>query len=354
MAEETELRLVEQVREAGETRRPLAIAGGNTKSFYGREITGTPLEVTAHRGVVEYQPTELVMTVKAGTPIEEINRELGQHNQMLGFDPPRFSPGATVGGAVAAGLAGPGRPFYGSVGDFILGIKLLNGKAEVLRFGGQVIKNVAGFDLSRLMVGALGCLGVLLEVSIKVIPRPEHEITLVLEHADQDDAILAMNRLAGMPVPITSASWFGGLTRIRLSGSRPGVEAAKSEIGGQQDENGQAFWTGIRDQTHEFFQNDQWLHRASVASNSRAFCKEWPQLVDWGGALRWGCFPEDHREFSREANNAGGHCCHFRNGNRAGEVFAPPGAGKMGLHQRLKTAFDPAQVLNPGRLYAEI
>ncbi|MCY3768481.1 MAG: glycolate oxidase subunit GlcE [Gammaproteobacteria bacterium] len=354
MAEQTEGQLVEQVMEAAQAGSPLAITGGNTKSFYGREIIGTPLDLSGHRGVVEYQPTELVMTVKAGTPIQEINRELDRHNQMLGFDPPRFSPGATIGGAVAAGLAGPGRPFYGSVGDFILGIKLLTGRAEVLRFGGQVIKNVAGFDLSRLMVGALGCLGVLLEVSIKVIPKPEDEITLVLEHADEDDAVLAMNRLATTPLPITSASWFDGLTRIRLSGSRSGIRAAKSEIGGQQDLNGPAFWTGLRDQTHGFFENDQWLHRASVASASRVFCKEWPQLVDWGGAVRWGCFPGDNREFSRAAKSADGHCCHFRNGDRTGEVFAPLDAAMMRFHQQLKAAFDPARVLNPGRLYAEI
>lgn len=362
MPENMTHQLQQQVLAAHQSSTPLAICGGNSKTFYGREIIGEPISVAQHSGVIEYHPAELVITARAGTPLREIIHLLGENNQMLGFEPPIFSDSATLGGTISGGLCGPSRPFFGAMNHFVLGVKMLSGRGQVLRFGGQVIKNVAGFDVSRLLVGSLGCLGILLEISLKVIPKPTTELTLILEHADADAAIVLMNTLAGKPIPISAAAWVAGKTRIRLSGSAAGVTQASQTIGGSVDGAGAAFWREIREQTHGFFtahqfdgqSNRQLLVKSTVASATKMFCQNKPQLIDWSGGLRWYSCPERDREFEDAVKSVNGHVTHFRNGDRKSEVFTPLPDAILKLHQNLKHQFDPHGILNPGRMYRAV
>ena len=347
----------QQVADALHSSTQLAIQGGNSRAFYGREVVGEPFQVGGYQGVVDYHPTELVVTAKAGTPLAELEEGLAENNQMLGFEPPSESGHSTLGGAIATGLSGPGRPYSGSAQDFVLGVKILAGDGTVMNFGGQVIKNVAGFDVSRLMVGANGCLGVLLEVSLKVIPRPAFEMTLCLEYGKADDAVMRMNELAGKPLPVTAASWFDGVMRIRLSGSESGVKSAQSRIGGDEDQHGAPHWRSIRDQSHPFFQRDDLITRISVKP-SQAVYDDVPVLVDWGGAMRWYCGDAAASALEMAAASQGGHhdgnVSQYRNGDRRGEVFVKPDSAIMKFHHRLKDAFDPGRIFNPGRMYAEL
>ena len=332
----------------------LAIRGGGGKDFYGREITGQTFSTRQHAGILDYQPTELVMTARAGTSLQEIQTALAGRDQMLGFEPPLFSPSATLGGAIATGLAGPRRPYAGSVSDSVLGLKVLTGKGEILRFGGQVIKNVAGFDVSRLMVGAMGCLGVILEVSLKVLPVPLRETTVRLEHERADQSLELINSLARKPLPVSAACWVGGETRLRLSGSAAGVDSAIRQIGGEVDDHGALFWERVREHSHEFFHGGGPLVRGSVAPATPVICPQTPQLLDWGGALRWVCGTEGKSEFEQQVRSHRGHVTRFRNADRTGQVFGPIDSVMMKYHQRLKDAFDPERILNPGRMYAEL
>ena len=358
MSGDIETQLQERVRASRQISEPMVITGGGSKAFYGREIIGEPVTVTDHTGVIDYHPTELVITARAGTPLREITKLLDENDQMLGFEPPAYSGSATLGGAIATGLSGPVRPYWGTAHHFVLGIKVLSGHGQVLQFGGKVIKNVAGFDVSRLMVGALGCLGILLEISLKVVPKPVSESTVVLDHADADEGIDLMNSLAGKPLPISAAAWVDGKTRIRLSGSKAGVEEAADLIGDDVDHRGSEFWVDVREQTQTFFKQKQLLLRGSVAPSTSWFCKDEPQLIDWGGGLRWVSFKapvgEQENEFEAAVQAAGGHLTRFRNGNREGEVFAPLPPAIMKLNQRLKDEFDPERILNRGRMYKNL
>ena len=349
---EEELR--ERVVRARAESTALAIRGGGSKDFYGRQPDGQILSTGRHSGIVDYQPTELVITARAGTCLQEIRATLAERNQMPGFEPPLFSPAATLGGAIATGLAGPRRPYAGSVSDFVLGLKALSGKGEILRFGGQVIKNVAGFDVSRLMVGAMGCLGVILEASLRVLPTPPRETTVGLEHDRAEESLQFMNTLAREPLPVSAACWVAGVTRLRLSGTDAGVDAARRRIGGEVDDQGDVFWDSIREHSHEFFHGDGPLLRGSVAPATPMICPQTRQLIDWGGALRWVCGAADNREFERQVVSYRGHVTRFRSADRSGEVFIPLDAVNMKYYQRLKQAFDPDRALNPGRMYADL
>lgn len=354
MAGNIEEELRECVVRARRESAPLAIRGGGSKDFYGREITGQTFSLRQHAGILDYQPTELVITARAGTPLQEVQTALADRNQMLGFEPPLFSPSATLGGIIATGLAGPRRPYAGSVSDFVLGLKVLTGKGEILRFGGQVIKNVAGFDVSRLMVGAMGCLGVILEVSLKVLPIPLRETTVRLEHGRADQSLELMSSLARKPLPVSAACWVGGATRLRLSGTDAGVDSAIRRIGGEVDDQGGLFWDSVREHSHEFFQGGNPLVRGSVAPATPWICPQTPQLMDWGGAVRWVCGTGDKIEFDRYVRSHRGHVTRFRNVDRTGEVFGPIDSVRMKYQQRLKDAFDPDRILNPGRMYADL
>jgi glycolate oxidase FAD binding subunit len=347
--------LAATIREAARQKRPLCIRGGGTKDFYGGEIRGYKLNTLDYRGIVAYEPTELVITARAGTPLAEVEAALREKGQMLAFEPPYFGEGTTLGGCVAAGLSGPRRPYSGAVRDFVLGVRVLDGKGDDLRFGGQVMKNVAGYDVSRLMAGSLGTLGVLLEVSLKVLPAPTTETTLHLE-CEQKQAILLMNEWAGKPLPITATAYHNGDLGVRLSGARSAVEAAIKKLGGTVVEAAQAerFWTGFREQTDPFFAGGGPLWRLSIKSTTTPLDLPGQQLIEWGGALRWLKSAADAKMIRDAAARSGGHATLFRGGDRSKGVFHPLPPVLMKLHRNLKQAFDPAGILNPGRLYPEL
>jgi glycolate oxidase FAD binding subunit len=345
--------LAEAVQSAAEARTPLQITGGGTKKFYGLPGTGQQLDVGGHCGIVSYEPTELVITARAGTPLADIETALTEKNQMLAFEPPHFAENATLGGAIACGFSGPRRPWAGSARDFVLGTKILNGKGEILRFGGQVMKNVAGFDVSRLMAGALGTLGVLLEVSLKILPRPEEELTLAFE-LPADRAIMTMNQWSGQPLPLSATCYMDNTLYIRLSGARTALQAARARLGGEVIEKGEALWHNLREQRHPFFDGATPLWRLSVPPATPPMDVPGQWLVDWGGAQRWLKSDAAAGDIRRAVEAAGGHATLFRGGDRQGEVFHPLPPALHALHRRLKQAFDPQRILNPGRLYSDL
>ncbi|MBI5039887.1 MAG: glycolate oxidase subunit GlcE [Gammaproteobacteria bacterium] len=343
--------LAERVREAAAHNTPLIIHAGGSKDFLGRRTTGTTLDVSGLRGIVHYEPTELVITARAGTPLAEIESALAERGQMLGFEPPHFGPTATLGGTIACGLSGPARPFRGAARDFVLGTKLINGSGELLSFGGEVMKNVAGYDVSRLMCGAYGTLGILLEVSLKVLPRPAREITLALE-LENDAAFARMREWQRDPLPLSGLCYDGNLLHVRLSGAEQAVNAAHRRLGGEIDALGNAFWKQLREQCSAFFDAGGDLWRMSVPPTTRTLAITGKQLIDWGGALRWIKSTQDAASVFTVASAAGGHATRWR-GAGAHPVFQPLPAPLLALHRRLKQAFDPRGIFNPGRMYPE-
>ncbi len=339
--------LAERVREASSRREPLSIIGGGTKTFYGRRAGGTPLPLSGHAGVIDYEPSELVITARAGTPVVEIETLLAQRNQMLAFEPPIFGASSTIGGVVAAGLSGPRRPFAGAVRDFVLGVTVLDGRGRRLRLGGTVFKNVAGFDGFRLMAGALGCLGVLLDVSLRVVPRPFVEQSLRLEY-DWPSAKLQITRLLRQPLPISGAFHDGAGLVLRLSGPETAVAQAAREIGGEAADL--ALFDDIRHMRAGILTAAR-LWRLSVPRGAHldGIAGDW--LMDWAGAQRWLVTHETGDRVRAAATAAGGHATLFRGGEAEETIFMPLAAPLFAVHQRLKAAFDPAGVFNPGRMY---
>ena len=342
--------LAERVRAAAARKQPVCIRGGGSKAFFGNPVSGEALDVTGYHGIVEYEPSELVITVRAGTPLTELEAVLGEHNQMLPFEPPHFSLQATIGGCVAAGLSGPARAYRGAVRDFVLGSRILDGRGEALAFGGKVIKNVAGYDVSRLMVGALGTLGVLTEISFKVLPRPARELSLQFDMTQQG-AITQMNRWAGTPLPLSATCFSGDRLSLRLSGSDPGVRAAREKLGGEELPEAEHFWHAVREQTHAAFQAPGALWRLSVPSASAALDLPGKLLVEWGGALRWVVVDAHSDRVRTAAEERGGHATLFRAARKEGPLFQPLAPALRKIHERLKRTFDPLGILNPGRLY---
>jgi glycolate oxidase FAD binding subunit len=346
--------LRERIRDAAAGKMPLRLRGGGTKDFYGGALAGEVLDTRGHAGIVSYEPTELVVTARCGTPLAQLEAALAERGQMLAFEPPHFGAAATLGGCVAAGLSGPRRAAAGAVRDFVLGARLLDGGARELAFGGRVMKNVAGYDVSRLLAGSLGVLGVILEVSLKVLPRPAAERTLRLQ-MPQDEALEALNRWAGEPLPLSASAWRGGVLTVRLSGAPSALQAAARRIGGEPLEAPQAerFWTGVREHADPFFAAAAPLWRLSVPSHAPRIELAGEQLIEWGGALRWLRTPADVAAVRSAAAQAGGHATLFRGGDRGAGAFAPLAPALLKLHRSLKAAFDPAGIFNPGRLHPE-
>jgi len=352
--------LCDRVMTARAGRRPLCVRGGGTKSFYGNPGAQAPelLELGAYRGIVNYQPSELVVTARAGTPLAELEAALAEQGQMLAFEPPHFGPGATVGGCVAAGLAGPRRQAAGGVRDFVLGTRLLDAQGRLLKFGGEVMKNVAGYDVSRLLAGSLGVFGVILEVSLKVVPRPRQELTLELETTEAQ-ALERFDAWRGQPLPVSASSWHqeaggAGVLRLRLSGAEPAVRAAQARVGGQAMDAAaaQAWWQGLREQTHAFFAGGP-LWRLAVAPRSAPLGLG-PTLVEWGGGQRWLAGGFEPGAVRAAARAAGGHATLFR-ARQSGDipadgVFQPQAPALAAISRRLKQEFDPLGIFNPGRL----
>jgi glycolate oxidase FAD binding subunit len=339
------------VERAAEARTPLRIVGGDTKRWYGRQVGGEALSVAGHRGIVAYDPSELVVVARAGTPLAEIEAALAVNGQRLAFEPPRFGAASTIGGVVAAGLAGPRRPFGGAVRDCVLGVTVLDGRGQTLRFGGQVFKNVAGFDAFRLMAGALGSLGVVLEVSLRLTPAPRREAAIVLEKASTE-ARAWLTEVLRRPSPVSGAFHDGARLHLRLSGGEAGVEAAVRELGGEAEDLG--FWDEVRDFRHPTLNGETSLWRLALPQT--AAIPDVGEVVawDWAGAQVWLRTVASREAVWQAAARAGGHATRFRGAGAGEEVFQPLAPAVLAMHQRLKAALDPAGVLNPGRMYGAL
>ena len=377
MSQDLTQSLADRVAAAQAAGSALRIQGGGSKTWLGRTVAGEALEVAGHRGILSYEPTELVITARAGTPLAEIKAALAERGQWLAFEPPHFDArpapdgrsgsdsAATLGGTIACGLSGPARPYAGAARDFVLGVRTINGCGEVLRFGGEVMKNVAGYDLSRLMVGAQGTLGVLLEVSLKVLPRPATELTLALD-LTAGEAIDRFNRWAGQPLPLSAACHDGERAYVRLAGSEAAVQVARARLGGEAVGAGADFWRGVRELSHAFFRSPAPLWRLSLPPTAPHDPRLGRQFIDWGGALRW---VQGEQPQWPAAQALGGHATYYGRGpagqpdlQAGGQAGDPPGGQVfqalppplLALHQRLKAALDPRGILNPGRLYRDL
>ncbi|HVO87731.1 MAG TPA: glycolate oxidase subunit GlcE [Casimicrobiaceae bacterium] len=351
--------LQERIRAAVADRRPLRIRGGGTKDFLGMSFEGHVLDTRALGGIVDYAPTELVITARAGTPLADIEAHMHKHGQMLAFEPPHYGAEATIGGTIASAMSGPRRPYAGAARDFVLGLKVVDGSAQQLSFGGRVMKNVAGFDVARMMTGAFGTLGVITEVSLKCLPMPKVEATCVFE-CTADDAIRRVNEWGGKPLPISATCFVRGHLHVRLSGAEPAVAAARSVMGGEEHSDAASFWDSVREQTLPFFAvvRDRFvpLWRMSVRSTAPHTDLGGDQLIEWGGALRWLAAgePTTAQRVRAFAQEHGGHATLYRAGDKRMGVFHALPAPMMMLHRRLKSVFDPHGILNRGRMYPDL
>lgn len=364
--------LAERILDAAAARRPLVIRGGGSKDFFGNPATGERLETHTLQAPPRHEPAELVVTVAAGTPLAELEALLAGAGQMLAFEPPHFGAAATVGGAVAAGLCGPRRIAAGHAGgalrDQVLGAKLLDGRGQLLAFGGTVIKNVAGYDVARVLAGSLGVLGVLVEVSLRVVPRPAAECSVMLE-CNADEALRRFGELGLQPWPVSASAWFDGRLWLRLSGAIAAVQQARRALGGEllDAEAAADFWMRLREHRHEFFElaSDQSLWRLALPAGSPVFA-ETPCLLEWHGMQRWLKWPpvDDGGGAATTvgaaaplrswAGGQGGHATRFRGEAFGDPVFAPLAPAVLEIHRRLKREFDPAGVFNRGRLQPAI
>ena len=361
--------IIDRVRDSAARQAPLCIRGGGTKDFHGPGAprhAGEPLDMRPLAGIVSYEPSELVVTALAGTPLAELEALLARHGQCLAFEPPRFAAGGTVGGMVAAGLSGPARASVGAVRDFVLGVEIINGRGELLRFGGQVMKNVAGYDVSRLMAGSWGQLGVITEVSLKVLPVAPAEATLRFD-CGQAEALKMLHAWGGQPLPLNASCWLeeggAGQLYVRLRGARAAVEAACRDMGGESQDapNVADDWQACRDQRLPWFAArpaDQALWRLSLPQTAPVLplpAGVAAPLIEWQGGLRWLQAPMHHREALRTlALQVGGSASCFIAAGADGMgdkgIFDTNSGALATIHRRLKQAFDPAAILNPGRL----
>ena len=341
----------ERLASARHNRTALRLRGSGTKDFYGEELEGEVMDLRGWHGIVDYEPSELVISVRCGTPLSEVEAALAARDQFLAFEPPAFSADPTIGGVIAAGLSGPRRLFAGAARDFVLGTRLLTADGQVLRFGGQVMKNVAGFDVSRLLCGSLGILGVITEVSLKVLPRPRLEETLRLE-LSAHDAVAGFNRWAALPLPLSGAAWSQGSAWVRLSGAPAAVRAARQQIGGEliTAPLAEGFWSALRHcQLPLFAAAGIWRLSLPPATPPLGLPSE--PLIDWGGALRWYADVPAEIAVREVAQAALGTALRWR-GPADGSRFHPLPRGLASLHRRLKERFDPTGIFNRGRLIA--
>lgn len=344
-----------QILAAGTDRRPLEIRGGGSKNWYGQQVQGELLDTRAYSGIVDYEPTELVMTARCGTPLVEIEVLLAQHQQMLAFEPPHFGSGATFGGMVASGLSGPSRQTAGALRDFVLGAVLMDGKGDILHFGGQVMKNVAGYDVSRLLAGSLGTLGLILEVSLKVLPRPIASSSRCFAMTE-GEAIRSLNRWGGLPLPISANCWQDGMLTVRLSGAQAAVSAAEKKLGGDVVAYADDFWHAVREQKHSFFaaaDHRKGLWRLSLPSTTAPIALAGETLIEWGGAQRWLITDADAVVIRETATRVGGHATLYRGVDKSVGVFHPLTPAVAHIHRRLKASFDPSAIFNIGRMYPD-
>ncbi|NNN27532.1 glycolate oxidase subunit GlcE [Pseudomonas nitroreducens] len=339
--------LLEQVNQALHARTPLRLRGGDSKAFLGRPVNGVELDTRAHCGIVSYDPTELVLTARAGTPLAEIEAALEAAGQMLPCEPPDFST-ATFGGMVAAGISGPRRPWSGSVRDYVLGTRVITGHGKLLRFGGEVMKNVAGYDLSRLLAGSFGCLGLITEVSMKVLPKPRMCASLRLQ-MDVHQALGELAEWGAQPIPISAACHDGAALHLRLEGGEGSVCSARLRLGGE--EIGSDYWQDLREQRLGFFTGPGTLWRLSLPNATPAMALPGEQLIDWGGAQRWLKSDADAELIRHSVAEFGGHATRYAPGD---DAFQPLPAALLRYHRSLKQQLDPQGIFNPGRMYREL
>ncbi len=347
--------VAERIAEAAAAKRPLDIVAGGTKGFLGNPVEGERLEVGDIKGIIDHDPSELVVTAHAGTRVAELEAALAAENQMLGFEPPTFGGGATLGGTVACGLSGPRRPLVGACRDFMLGVTLVDGSGEILQFGGKVMKNVAGFDVTRLMAGSMGALGVIVEVTFRAMGRPESETTCMLE-LNLPHALYRVNELVGNGMAVSSSCWHRNKLYVRLSGSHSGVNRCAAEIGGERlkDGDGDAFWTSVREQTHEFFSGEGSTWKIASPPMADQAALDGDTLVEWHGALRWIRTDAPPEEVRRRVGEMGGAATLYRAGDvlkGSRDRFPPLPEAVASMHANLMNVFDPSGILNPGRMY---
>lgn len=355
LVEATLAQLRERIVAAHQAQTPLRLRGAGTKDFYGEALLGDILDTRAHTGIIDYEPSELVITARCGTPLSEIESALAAHGQFLAFEPPAFAGDPTLGGIVATGLAGPRRASAGGVRDFVLGASLLDAQGELLHFGGQVMKNVAGFDISRLLCGSLGVLGLIAQVSLKVLPRPREEISLRFA-ADAAQAFALFNRWRAQPLPISASAWQDGTATVRLSGAPSALRAARATLGGEAMDSlaAQTWWRSLRDQTLPFFRDSEpgRLWRLSLPATAPLDISG-GEVLEWGGALRWLRSDAEPSTIRGIAEKLGGSATLWR-GARDTSMFHPLAPLNLELHRRLKRQFDPHGILNRGRLFADL
>lgn len=342
------LPIQEAVRAAYTHQTALHLIGGNSKNFYGHQVMGQPLHLAEYQGILSYEPSELVITARAGTTLQELNAVLAEKNQYLAFEPPLLKTSATLGGTIASGFSGPARPYFGAARDFVLGIKCLNGKGELLNFGGQVMKNVAGYDVSRLMVGALGTLGVLLEISCKVLPLPRETCTLCLSVDSEAQALALFLKYTQQNFPITASCYDGQAVYIRLAGAN--LNSVRRQVADSIVEL-ETFWQQLRDQQLDFFQTSQPLWRLSVPATIPPLGLAGETFIEWGGALRWLRSDLSAQVIREKVAAVGGHATLFKGGKAGDEIFQPLPKNLATLHQQLKLQFDPHNVLNRNKIY---
>lgn len=341
--------LVSRVRDHAAAGQPLRIEAGGSKAFLGERMQADipVLDLKPHQGVIAYEPKELVLRARAGTRLDELREMLSREGQMLGFEPPEFDGSATLGGTVAAGLSGPRRPWTGAVRDFVLGAGLITGTGEHLEFGGQVMKNVAGFDVSRLVCGAMGTLGIITDISVKVLPLPPVEATL-MQQLDPAQAHRRMLALSNQSLPVSAVCYVGGRLYVRLSGSEAGVRVAIEKIGGEALET--EVWRDLANLKLGALQTAKRLWRLSLPKTSTALLEQ-SCVIDWAGALRWLADPPQDPRQLLDA----GHATLFRAPDEdVTSRFTPLAGMVLRLHHNLKQTFDPAGIINPGRLYRDL
>lgn len=343
--------LSERIRQSA-ANRPLRIYGGDSKRFLGRPVEGDPLPVANHRGIVSYDPAELVLTARAGTPLAEVENYLAANSQRLPFEPPHFGEHATLGGTIASGLSGPARAWAGSVRDHLLGVRMIGSNARPLRFGGEVMKNVAGYDVARLMAGSLGTLGVLTEISVRVQPAAVGQCTIVIDR-NQSEALETLGSGVHARLPASATCWVDDKLYLRLEGAPATLNQLRKALGGEEVSDAKDLWLSVREQTHGFFDRRFPLWRLILPPATPVLSLQSPPLIEWNGMQRWYA-GESPDEVRRAAAANGGFATLFRGAEPEDEVFAPLPPPLMGAHRALKQAFDPQGIFNPGRMYRDL